>query len=64
MQFKAGSEGRMKLVEINPRFSGGLPITAESGANTPELLYRMLKGEHVTEPVWKEGVFENKIVKR
>lgn len=64
MQFKADKEGRMKLVEINPRFSGGLPITAEAGANTPMLLVAMLSGENVSSPEWKEGVFENKIVKR
>jgi carbamoyl-phosphate synthase large subunit len=64
MQFKADSEGVMKLVEINPRFSGGLPITAASGANTPELLYRLLQGEQVKEPSWTEGTFENSIANR
>ena len=62
IQFKEDSSGNMKLVEINPRFSGGLPITAEAGANTPELLYRLLKGDPVTTPEWREGVFENNIV--
>lgn len=64
MQFKADATGRMKLVEINPRFSGGLPITAESGANTAELLYRMLSGKSVPQADWREGVFENRILKR
>jgi carbamoyl-phosphate synthase large subunit len=64
IQFKADPSGMMKLVEINPRFSGGLPITAESGANTAELLYELLSGNRVKEPAWKEGVFENKILKR
>lgn len=64
IQFKPDSSGMMKIVEINPRFSGGLPITAESGANTPELLLRMLSGERVTAPDWTEGVFENKLVER
>jgi carbamoyl-phosphate synthase large subunit len=64
MQFKADSSGRMKLVEINPRFSGGLPITAGAGVNTPELLYRMLSGRSIPGIEWREGVFENTIVKR
>lgn len=64
IQFKADPAGRMKLVEVNPRFSGGLPITAEAGVNIPELLCRMLSDQHVTAPAWREGVFENKILKR
>jgi carbamoyl-phosphate synthase large subunit len=64
MQFKADDSGSMKLVEINPRFSGGLPITADAGANTAGLLCRMLSGETVFPPEWREGVFENRIVKR
>ncbi len=59
MQFKEAADGAMKLVEINPRFSGGLPITAEAGANTPELLYMLLKGKRPEPPEWREGVFEN-----
>jgi carbamoyl-phosphate synthase large subunit len=64
IQFKEARTGELKLVEINPRFSGGLPITAEAGANTADLLHRMLSGECITSPDWKEGIFENKIVKR
>ncbi len=64
MQFKPDSKGLMKLVEINPRFSGGLPITAEAGANTPVFLVRMLSGEKVAPPEWREGVFENRLVDR
>ncbi len=64
IQFKPDNDGTFKLVEINPRFSGGLPITAEAGANTPELLYQLLSGENVCPPVWKEGVFENTLLNR
>ncbi len=64
IQFKADTSGKMKLVEINPRFSGGLPITAEAGANTAELLYRMLSGKGIPQINWKEGVFENRIAKK
>ncbi len=63
MQFKADTSGRMKLVEINPRFSGGLPITAEAGANTAELLYSMLSGKGIPQTEWREGVFENRIMR-
>jgi carbamoyl-phosphate synthase large subunit len=64
IQFKQDQSGVMKLVEINPRFSGGLPITAEAGANLPELLCRMLSGEKVREPGWREGTFENRMLSR
>jgi carbamoyl-phosphate synthase large subunit len=64
IQFKADATGRMKLVEINPRFSGGLPITADAGANIAELLYKMLNSERIPEIEWKEAVFDNRIVKR
>jgi carbamoyl-phosphate synthase large subunit len=61
IQFKPDSSGRMKLVEINPRFSGGLPITAEAGANTPGLLHCMLSGDCIPPTTWVEGVFDNKL---
>ncbi len=64
MQFKADRTGSMKLVEINPRFSGGLPITAEAGANIPELLCMMLSGKDIPRTEWKEGIFNNRIMKR
>ena len=54
IQFKPDQDGTFKLVEINPRFSGGLPITAEAGANTPELLFKLLSGEKVSPPAWQE----------
>jgi len=62
IQFKADTQGRMKLVEINPRFSGGLPITADAGANTPEMLYSILQGNTAACPDWKEGVFTNRLI--
>jgi carbamoyl-phosphate synthase large subunit len=61
MQFKADTSGEMKLVEINPRFSGGLPITAEAGADVPGFLYSMLSGKGIPQTEWREGVFENRI---
>jgi carbamoyl-phosphate synthase large subunit len=38
------SEGD-RVVEINPRFSGGLPLTIASGVNTPLMALRMAWGE-------------------
>jgi carbamoyl-phosphate synthase large subunit len=63
LQFKAGSSGRFMLVEINPRFSGGLPITAEAGANMPLLLHDMLAGRQARPPEWREGIFRNTIAR-
>lgn len=36
-----------RLVEINPRFSGGLSLVIEAGANTPSMCVRSLLGERV-----------------
>jgi carbamoyl-phosphate synthase large subunit len=56
IQFKLDSQGIPKLVEINPRLSGGFPLTVASGVNTLELLYKLLKGEKINpeELEWKE----------
>lgn len=35
------------VFEINPRFSGGIPLTIAAGANFPEMLIRMARGETV-----------------
>jgi len=39
--------GKIKFFEINPRFSGSIPLTIKSGQNFPELLLRMHMGEKV-----------------
>lgn len=56
IQFKIDAEGEPKLVESNPRFSGGLPISIRAGVNTPELLYDMIKGKRIPKKrlEWKE----------
>ena len=38
-------DGLPKLMEINPRFWGSLPLAIEAGVNFPLLLYRMACGE-------------------
>ena len=35
------------VFEINPRFSGGIPLTIAAGANFPSMLVRMARGESV-----------------
>lgn len=38
VQFKADARGDFKLLEINPRFPGTLPLTAAAGIDIPRLL--------------------------
>ena len=45
IQFKADAEGEFKLLEINPRFPGTLPLTAAAGIDIPRLLIKDIQGE-------------------
>jgi carbamoyl-phosphate synthase large subunit len=56
IQFKLDSQGIPKLVEINPRLSGGFPLTVASGVNSLEILYKLIKGEQINpkELEWNE----------
>lgn len=38
VQFKADANGEFKLLEINPRFPGTLPLTSAAGIDIPQLL--------------------------
>lgn len=38
IQFKQATDGSYKLLEINPRFPGTLPLTAAAGIDIPQLL--------------------------
>jgi len=38
IQFKQSKEGIFKLLEVNPRFSGTLPLTTAAGIDIPKLL--------------------------
>ncbi len=44
--------GELKLLEINPRFWGMLPLAIEAGVDFPHLLYRLACGENF-DPVTK-----------
>lgn len=39
--------GQPVIFEINPRFSGGIPLTIQSGADFPQMLVRLVAGERV-----------------
>lgn len=45
VQFKADRHGQFKLLEINPRFPGTLPLTAAAGIDIPSLLINDLLGK-------------------
>jgi carbamoyl-phosphate synthase large subunit len=38
---------RFLFTEVNPRFSGGLPLTIAAGVNTPLLLLKILEGKRI-----------------
>ncbi|MGQ3892670.1 ATP-grasp domain-containing protein [Legionella sp. CNM-4043-24] len=44
IQFKANAHGQFKLLEINPRFPGTLPLTAAAGIDIPKLLIQDISG--------------------
>ena len=54
MQMKESAEGRLKLIEINPRMGGGTIFTSLAGANFPAMLLDMIEGRQVSVPVISE----------
>ncbi|MFC1985344.1 ATP-grasp domain-containing protein [Chloroflexota bacterium] len=55
-QFKEDKESIPKLIEINPRCSGGMVITLKSGVNLPKLALSILKEKEILEDElqWEE----------
>jgi carbamoyl-phosphate synthase large subunit len=49
VQFKRGADGAYKLLEINPRFPGTLPLTVGAGVDLPALLIAELSGQSLPE---------------
>lgn len=47
IQFIKTYSNKLYLIEINPRFGGGVPLSFKSGADYAEALDRLLKGEEV-----------------
>lgn len=54
-------ENKIKFIEINARFGGGVPLTFECGVNYAEMLERMLQGKRIN-PILYE--FEEKTMLR
>lgn len=48
--------GQNAYIEINPRFGGGAPLSVKAGADAPEALIRILRGETVS---YVEGAAED-----
>ena len=49
LDFRKGHDGRVYLIELNPRFFGGLPQAIAANVDYPHLLYRIASGERVEE---------------
>ena len=47
LDYRVGEDGTAYLIELNPRFFGGLPQAIASGADYPWLLYRLACGEAI-----------------
>lgn len=64
IQLRADAAGTPRLIEINPRLSGGLPITVAAGVNPIDLILREAAGENLEPVPWSEvtvvGHFEYK----
>jgi carbamoyl-phosphate synthase large subunit len=54
MQMKESAEGRLKLIEVNPRMGGGTIFTSLAGANFPALLLDMIEGRQISVPTISE----------
>ncbi|MEQ1635613.1 MAG: ATP-grasp domain-containing protein [Methylococcales bacterium] len=55
IQFKAGVQG-VRLLEINPRPSGGFGMACLSGANLAQIALQAIKGETVPQPTIHYGL--------
>lgn len=40
-------DGKVNILEINPRFGGGAPMSIDAGADSPKNLYKILLGEEL-----------------
>jgi carbamoyl-phosphate synthase large subunit len=68
VQLKEDKNNIPKMVEVNPRASGGLPITALSGANIADCIFAdLVKNTPLKNIKWKEVTvtryFEEKVIK-
>ena len=50
--------GKLKFIEVNPRFGGGFPLSAEAGADFPRWILQMILGAELDENLqnkWQDG---------
>ncbi len=66
LQFKLTGRGKPKIVEINPRFSGGLPITAAAGIDPVRILLDVVQGKAIAPErlQWDEIESANEMIRR
>ncbi len=52
-------DGVATVFEINPRFSGGIPLTIAAGADFPRLLVELARGRRVSAQIgrFQEGLW-------
>lgn len=50
VDFRIEEDGTAHLIEVNPRFFGGLPQCIASNVDYPHMLFRIACGEEITEP--------------
>ncbi|MFO1082841.1 MAG: ATP-grasp domain-containing protein [Reyranellaceae bacterium] len=51
VQFKRAADGVFKLLEVNPRFPGTLPLTIAAGVDMPKLMVDEVAGRPVPDHV-------------
>lgn len=57
VEFKQDAGGEFRLMEINPRLWGSLPLAIAAGADIPLVWYRLAAGEPLEPELrWREGV--------
>lgn len=50
IQMKESVDGKLKLVEVNPRMGGGTIFSALAGANLPAMIVEMVEGKPISVP--------------
>jgi carbamoyl-phosphate synthase large subunit len=53
VQFKRGADGLFKLLEVNPRFPGTLPLTGAAGVDMPTLMIDEVAGKPLPEELMR-----------
>ncbi len=56
VEWKQDAGGNFRLLEVNPRFWGTLPLAVAAGADFPWLAYQALTGPRPAEPAYRRGV--------